>query len=184
MHIAFIGRARSGKDSAAARLVDQCGYARVAFADPLKEAALKLDPIVYTYVSHDGHEATEERLSEVVGYSGWERAKAEVPEVRRVLQHMGQGVRDLDPEFWIRQAVARIESAPGPVVVTDCRYRNEAAALKRLGFRIIRVQRPPHGGELTGPQHVSETELDDYQADATLFNFGSLQDLWDRVDLL
>jgi hypothetical protein len=173
--IAFIGRARSGKDSAAARLVSAHGYTRVAFADPLKSLALSVDPVVSARCNV--------RLRETVECHGWERAK-EDPEVRRVLQELGQGIRDLDPDFWIRQATARIKSTPGPVVVTDCRYRNEAAALKRLGFRIVRVQRPPHGAELTGPQHVSETELDRFIHDAFLFNSGSLQDLWGRVDLL
>jgi hypothetical protein len=172
-HVAFIGRARSGKDSAAARLVEQRGYTRVAFADPLKSLALSANPLV-----DDGWS-----LSDCVAAIGWEKAKG-LPEVREFLQKLGQGVRDLDPGFWIRQAVARIESTPGPVVVTDCRYLNEATALKRIGFRIIRVQRPPHGGELTGPQHVSETELDHFIYDAFLDNSGSLQDLWDRVDRL
>ncbi|WBP87032.1 deoxynucleotide monophosphate kinase family protein [Kitasatospora cathayae] len=149
------------------------GYTRVAFADPLKSLALSVNPLI-----RDGW-----RLAGIVRAYGWEQAK-ELSEVRRLLQQLGQSVRDLDPEFWIRQAVARIEAAPGPVVVTDCRYRNEAVALRRLNFTVIRVQRPPHGAELTGPQHVSETELDGYEADATLFNLGSLQDLWDRVDLL
>lgn len=45
-HVALMGRAGSGKDSAAARLVSRYQFVRVAFADPLKESALRLDPIV------------------------------------------------------------------------------------------------------------------------------------------
>jgi len=172
--IAFIGRARSGKDSAAARLVERHGFTRVAFADPLKSLALSVDPLV-----NDGT-----HLSYVLQWWGWEQAKDELPEVRRVLQALGQSIRDVHPNFWVNLAMDTVGSIAGPVVVTDCRYRNEVEALKARGFRIVRVVRPPHGGELTGPQHVSETELDDFEPDAVLFNLGSLQDLWDRVDML
>ncbi|CAO0836096.1 Adenylate kinase OS=Streptomyces microflavus OX=1919 GN=Smic_81130 PE=4 SV=1 [Streptomyces microflavus] len=45
-NVGIIGRARVGKDAAGQWLVDNRGYRRIGFADPLKEAALKLDPLI------------------------------------------------------------------------------------------------------------------------------------------
>ncbi|WP_432118491.1 hypothetical protein [Streptomyces sp. bgisy032] len=178
--IALTGLARAGKDSVAARLVEAHGYVRVAFADPLKEAALKADPLI-PHMAGDRQLTT--RLSEVVRIVGWERAKDDLPEVRRFLQHYGQTVREMDPQFWIRAAFAEIRRARAtghPVVVTDVRYVNEADALLAAGFAVVRVQRPG----LDPGQHVSEREMLDYPADTTVVNDGSLEDLADRADSL
>lgn len=181
-NIALIGRARSGKDSIAARLVGAHGYTRVAFADPLKDAALRLDPIVTYERAGGGYLPTY--LSRAVSWHGWEYAKDRFPEVRRTLQNLGQSIRDVHPNFWVNLAMDTVDSIAGPVVVTDCRYRNEVEALKARRFRIVRVVRPPHGGELTGHQHVSETELDDFRQDATAYNSGTLHQLDQRADQL
>lgn len=179
--LALIGRARAGKDSVAARLVSAHGYTRVAFADPLKDAALALDPLVYA-CTHDGYEVTHERLSEVVEWHGWEQAKDQFPEVRRTLQALGQSIRDLDSRFWLRMALQRIADTDGPVIVTDCRYRNEADALRLLGFTLVRVHRP--GLPASKGEHVSETELDGYPTSLALVNGGSLADLRAKADAL
>jgi Dephospho-CoA kinase len=178
--IALIGKMRSGKDTAAARLCETHDYVRLAFADPLKEAALKLDPIVY----HDSVFGYY-RLSEIVAADGWDSAKDEYPEVRRVLQHFGQGVRDLDPSFWLFELLRKYRATPDPVVVTDVRYLNEARTLRKRGFKLVRIIRPeasPNSGSTA--THASETELDDYPCDVTLNNAGSLAELREAVDAL
>lgn len=172
-HIAFIGKARSGKDSAAANLVRRHNYTRVAFADPLKEMALSINPLIGT-----GY-GTIVRLSNLIKDVGWEYAKDRFPEVRRILQHCGEGVRNIDPDFWVNAAMDKVAVADSwnlPVVVTDCRYPNEADALKARGFTLVRVLRPLVVGS-SGNTHASETALDDYPHDATVLNNGSLEDL-------
>lgn len=169
--IALIGRARSGKDSVAARLVSQHGYTRVAFADRLKECVLSLDPLIYGTM----------HLAEMVELNGWETAKSH-PEVRRVLQHFGQGVRDIDPGFWIRAAFPAMHGKTR-VVVSDVRYRNEADALRSAGFTLVRITRPrlPLGA---GSEHVSENELASYPTSLNIVNGASLADLHAKADAL
>jgi hypothetical protein len=176
--IALIGRARSGKDTVAARLVDS-GYTRVAFADPLKRALLDVNPYVPT-----GPGITV-RLESLIADVGWDYAKDHYPEVRRLLQHTGQTVRELDPWFWVRAAMHSIGRIWSPVVVSDVRYPNEAEALRDAGFRIVRIVRPD-AGPLPGDAsaHDSETALDDYRADALIHNGGSLAELHLRADAL
>jgi hypothetical protein len=168
-NIGVIGRARTGKDTAGKWLVDNRGYERVAFADPLRECALALDPIVGT--DDDDLAAPGERLSEAVGFWGWERAKDRIPEVRRTLQRIGQGVRAIDEDFWLRTALKKVTAANeggSPVVITDVRYPNEAESLKRAGFHLLYVERPgvPH------LDHESEGALTSDDADYTIVNYG------------
>ncbi|MEU0762004.1 hypothetical protein ABZ351_20275 [Streptomyces microflavus] len=185
-HVVLMGRAGSGKDTVGARLVSRFAFARVAFADPLRDLAVSLDPVV-------GHEPTgfgplPLRLSDVLRREGWDTAKQR-PEVRRVLQRLGQGVRDQDDRYWLRAALAKVDVADRwglPVVVTDCRYANEAEALRDRGALLVRVERPgrtaPAGEDER--EHQSETELDDFPADAVLTNGGTVAELHQLTDQL
>lgn len=182
-NVGLIGHARAGKDSVAARLGQRFGYQRVAFADQLKRAALKVDPLILT-VPTSGGELYDIRLSELVTDHGWEYAKT-YPEVRRFLQQYGQAVRELDPMIWIRAAMPAVYAANDmnlPVVVTDVRYHNEARSLQARGFELIRVTRPGAGLDGDAGKHRSETEMDDWPALLTIGNTGTLDDLNRVVD--
>lgn len=162
--IGLVGKKRSGKDTFA----NYTGFQKVALADPLREAALGLDPIVVGDVTNGL------RLSEVVDSIGWEMAKDSYPEVRRTLQRLGtESIRALDPNFWVRIAAQRIietRDAGMPVVVTDVRYPNEIDLIHSLGGTVIRVV----GRGQVGDAHPSETVLDDVPVDIELDNSGSL----------
>jgi hypothetical protein len=179
-HLALIGAARSGKDTVAARLVRRFAYTRLAFADPLKDAAMAFDPFVT-------ETQPARRLSSVIHQFGWDRGKDAYPEVRRTLQRMGEGIREYDPDFWLRILLDKVEAADTwnmPVVVSDVRYPNEADALKARGFRMVRVVRPGIPTVEKFRQHISETALADYPADDVLSNSGTLDALHERVDAL
>ncbi len=185
-HVALIGRARSGKDTIGARLGRQFAFTRVAFADPLRTAALDLDPVVGAESTSYGHLPI--RLSDLVGRYGWETAKTRYPEVRRTLQRLGEAVREHDPEFWVRLALARVDVADRwnlPTVVTDVRHANEAEALRQRGALVVRVVRPD-ADQLAGEagQHITESGLPDYPADVTITNAGTVEDLHRLADTL
>lgn len=184
--VGLIGKKRVGKDTFANVLVAEFSFARVAFADPLKEMAMTIDPIIAER-SHDGL-WTPARLNPAVWVDGWEHVKDEYLEARRFLQRLGDGVRQFDPEFWVR---AGMESADAwrcgfgddggtgtvharPVVITDVRYPNEANAIRDAGGILVRIVRP---GVDDGDTHASETALDDYDVDAIIENDGDLADL-------
>jgi hypothetical protein len=179
-NIALIGKARSGKDTAAAHLVRAHAYTRLAFADPLKEMALSLNPYIPT-----GYGVTV-RLSALIADVGWEYAKDKYPEVRRVLQSTGQTVREYDDDFWagiMRRKLNTAEAWNLPVVVTDVRYPNEADMLRARGFRLVRIVRPDRLSPMTGAaaSHASETALNDYAADVTVYNTAKVDDLHRRI---
>lgn len=176
-NIGLIGRARSGKDTAGKWLCDNRGYTRVAFADPLRQAALKLDPEIGGY-----------RLSHRVDMYGWETAKDLFPEVRRILQELGSAIRDLDEDFWLDKALCAVDEVSTrtgrPVVITDVRYPNEMTRLRHWGFHLVYIDRPGT------PQldHPSERLTED-DADYVLHNDGDLPHflrevewLWEKVN--
>lgn len=178
--IGLTGKARAGKDSLAAALVARHGFVRVAFADPLRAAALALDPLVGRPAIPGNLRPTHDlRLSEVVEALGWEGAKVQCPEVRRVLQHFGTGIRALDRGFWVRQAMKAVDEAGGPVVVTDVRFPNEVATVLAHGGLMVRVIRP---GMVSTDTHESETALDGIAVDATVTNCGPLSALDSAAD--
>ncbi|MEU7243410.1 hypothetical protein [Streptomyces sparsogenes] len=177
-NIGLIGLARSGKDTAGKWLVDNRGYSRVAFADPLRQAALKLDPIVLNRMDEP------DRLSRIVRDYGWERAKDLYPETRRVLQELGSAMRELDEDFWLRAALSKVrdvnETTGRPAVITDVRYPNEAAELRHQGFHLVYIDRPG----LERLDHPSEGALTAGDADYTIVNLGvRLEDFYRDVEL-
>jgi hypothetical protein len=183
-NIAFLGKARSGKDTAGQWLVRERAYTRVAFADPLKEMALRIDPLIPTALN--GAFRVHVRLSDLVADAGWEYSKATYPEVRRTLQRIGQTIREDDPDYWVNVARRKISAAEQwnmPVVVTDVRYPNEAEMLRSRGFRMVRIVRPgASAGE--GAAHESENLLNDYTVDATVYNEGSVELLHFLISLV
>jgi hypothetical protein len=186
--IGVLGRKRHGKDTFAARLTNEHGFTRLAFADKLREAALKLDP--YIVVQHDEYHLLNgwtlpydrlytARLSHLVHGLGWEAAK-EIREVRRTLQHMGVGVRELDPEFWVRIVMTQAAEIPGPVVITDVRFPNEVAAVVSNAGTTVRVVNPRI--ERPAEEHISESALDYYTPRFTIPNAGTIEDLHRHAD--
>ena len=132
--IGITGHARNGKDTAGGLLVSEYGFTRVALADAVRSMALAIDP----YVSGGNI-----RLHHMVNNLGWEESK-KAPEVRRLLQAIGtEGVRDhIGDDSWIRAAKSTIDKTPGPVVVTDVRFPNEADAIHAWGgdlWRVVRI---------------------------------------------
>lgn len=174
MHsIGLIGKIGSGKDTAATLLMLDHGYQRVAFADPLKEMVREADPIVGYEPA--GYGPIPIHLTDVLRRMSFEQAKREYREVRRSLQRIGQGARKIDPDFWVRLALLRINELPAgvPVVVSDVRYPNEADALRARGFVLVRVtsNREKHDA------HESETALDAYPATYEIGNNGTIGNL-------
>lgn len=180
--IGLVGKKRVGKDSFAERLIAEHDFVKVSFSEPVKEAALAVDPIVVRNRGDyfDGYV----RLSDLVREEGWETAKGHT-EVRRFLQRFGtESIRAIDPGFWVRHGMEKASRnvfAGFPVVITDVRFQNEARAITRAGGKLIRIERP---GSDDGDTHASEVELDTYPVDFLVSNDGSLDQLHNKADAI
>lgn len=196
--IGLTGKKRTGKDTVAARLVSHHGFVRVAFADPLKEAALGLDPLIRIAQDETGPLAehglritaapvgSTMRLAHLIDLVGWEAAK-EVREVRRTLQRYGVAIRDLTPSYWLDQALAKAAEllvTGTSVVIADVRFPNELEAIKAHGGFHWHVDRPAFAP--VADPHPSETALEPFYTDADCWiqNTGSVQALDCLVDAI
>lgn len=171
--IGLSGFSGAGKDTAAAAVLN-LGWRRVAFADKLRQVAYALDPIVVV----DSGPAGPVRLAELVDTLGWEATKRSYLEVRRLLQRLGTdaGRQVLGDDLWVEAALGDLH---GPTVITDVRFRNEAAAIRARGGFVFRIERPGVGALVgaDGQVHPSETALAGFDFDAVLENGGSPDDL-------
>lgn len=146
--VGLVGYAQAGKDTFAGFL----SYARLAFADPLKQLALACKPGGFyppgSYADDYGCD-----LTDIVAEYGWEYTKAKVSGVREFLQDLGVGAREiLDPDIWVKAAFAKYDPTQ-PTVITDVRFPNEIEAIRHRGGVIVRVEREGHG---PANGHVSE----------------------------
>lgn len=186
--IGLIGLAQSGKDTVASLFIQEdARFSRVAFADPVREMLLRLNPLVEVPEEVKDGFIWERTIShafvaEVVGLYGWDLAKR-WPDVRRLLQRMGtEAVRSVAPEFWVDLAM-RTADLQERTIFTDCRFVNEARAIYRRGGVIVRVVRPGAADLVDGSAqaHASEKLALSLPADFTVSNDGSLQDLAAQV---
>lgn len=101
-------------------------------------------------------------------------------EIRRLQQVLGTevGRSVLSPTIWVDTGmaeVARHRRDLSSVVVTDCRFDNEAEAIREAGGKVVRVVRP----SLPAPtdSHASESGISEYLVDREIVNGGTLDDL-------
>jgi cytidylate kinase len=170
MIIGLSGYAQVGKDTVAKILVEEYGYSRIAFADIIKTAVYRLNPIV----TFDGM-----RLAHLVDLEGWEVAKT-LPEIRRLLQVMGSEVgRDMiDPQIWIELTLHSTRPTD-KVVISDVRFRNEAEEIKWRQGQVWRVSRIDKDAPVN--LHRSETDLDSWSFDHYVSNNGTIDELREEV---
>lgn len=176
--IGLSGYARSGKDEAAKVLVEEFGFTRVAFADKLREVLYALNPTVLhdTDVRRRDFEKPHRYVQDVIDQYGWDGYK-ETPfgaEIRRLLQRLGTeaGRETLWDSIWVDAAFAGLPD-DAKVVVTDCRFPNEAEAVKSRGGVMWRIERRGNG---PANNHPSETSLDDWKFDYTLWNSAGVEE--------
>jgi len=175
--IALHGYAQSGKDTVAEFLAEY-GYERFAFADRLRDCVYALNPLV------EFHDDPAIRLQAVVNVHGWDYAKVNCPEIRRLLQVFGTEVgRELIRDsIWVdlvfEQMEQRlIENPEAKFVITDMRFPNEQAAIRASQFLPIQLWKVKRPGVGPVNAHVSDAGLADVGFEYIIENDGTLNDL-------
>ena len=173
--VGLTGYAQTGKDTVGQILVSHRGYTRFSFADNVREAVLRLNPLIpdpWTNPNYGMYETASVPLKYVVDRVGYEVAKQTIPEVRRLLQVMGTEVgREMfGQDSWIEMVGRQVRATENDVVITDVRFQNEADYVRSLGGIVLRVERPG-----TGPVNDHVSDRIEFQADGTIHNTGSLQ---------
>lgn len=141
--VAIVGGFAAGKTTLADYLVEHHGYTRVSFARRLKEVAAA----VYNKGAPIEKNGTYEVSEPLVEVHSMEYVSPETMTLsgREVLQNLGQSVKHLDRDFWIRWLLADVEGGAygdGPFVSDDTRFPYEAKALRARDFIIVRLELP------------------------------------------
>ena len=165
--IGLHGRAHAGKDAVGGFMVRQ-GFRRVAFADAVKRS------LQHAFSLSDDQTWNPDLKEAVIPHLG--------VTFRRLMQTIATEVfRDqVDCDIWLRAAmqsmIAAVESRDwfSGFVVTDVRFENEAAFIRRLGGTVVHIERPNSG---IGSTHSSEAGIAFCAGDLRLRNDGSLSDL-------
>jgi len=178
--IAFTGVAGSGKDTAAAILIEEFGYEKLSFAGSLKDALAAI--FGWSRDSLEGA-TTESRRWREEEDAWWSAALKRPVTPRKMLQEWGTEVgRDaFHPDIWLLSVQRKIEQHPQKkFVITDCRFENEAEALKALGGKLMGIRRPMLDCDV-GSIHPSEAGLPSEMLDVVIDNDGSLLEFFNKI---
>lgn len=179
MRIGFAGKMRAGKDTCAEYLIKKYGGKRIGFSDPLYEM--------------------QESIYEIAGLPKQKD--------RFLLQFLGTdwGRKTIDQDIWINIMDKRLQKITEKenqkkehylfddfyddnLFITDVRFPNEVATLKKHNFKVFSIVRPDEERikfGATNLTHESETMLDIYSDfDGIIYNEGSLEDLHNKLDEL
>jgi hypothetical protein len=164
--VALAGYAGVGKDACADFLAKKYGFFHVKFADQIKAMVGGLLGVpARRFEDRDWKESPIDWLGR---------------SPRELLQTLGTewGREMVHPDIWVRATIRRINYMTR-VVISDCRFDNEAAAVKAAGGKVIQIIRP---GYDPVNSHKSETALSPHLVDRVLVNDGTLDGLlWHLV---
>lgn len=174
--LALAGKAGAGKSTVAKYLIENYGAELVKFASPLKE-------MMTSFYKAAG--LTPEEIDR--------RIEGDLKEVpcpllggrtpRYAMQTLGtQWGRDtMSKDLWVDAAKAKISGMNASlIIVDDCRFPNEAEAIKSIGGKVVEIVTDTVKREVSN--HVSELSLPKRLIANTILNSGTLKDLFNRVD--
>lgn len=164
--VAFTGVAGSGKTTATRYLVERHGYTLVKFAGPLKDMMRVVG-------------LTEEEIEGDLKEKPCSLLSGKSP--RHAMQTLGtQWGRDcIGTDFWVRlwrERAVDVMAQAGRVVTDDCRFPNEAGAIRKLGGDIFRLI---GRGGIAG-NHESERGCGD--EDLTIANVFNEEGLFSKIE--
>ena len=175
--VSISGKKQSGKDTLASYLVDNLGYTRISFAEPLKKCLYILNPWVKSDDSY-----TTLRYQSIIDEYGEDNAKVMFKEVRRLQQCFGtEVVRDnFGADFWVDLAFKRIaEQKLQKAVIPDSRFPNEIAAVSQQPNHVL--FKVASSRNTSNDTHASEQDLPNYLFQEIIENNDSLDEYCGKI---
>lgn len=202
MIIGICGLIGAGKDTIADYLVNVHEFRRESFAGTLKDAVAAVFGWDRTLL--EGRTRASRAWREQPDL-WWSKRLGQDITPRWILQYWGTEVcrRGFHDDIWIASLENKLRTTTDHVVISDCRFPNEIAAIRNQGGSVIRVVRgldpewyrlaeQANAGDLaamagmtTFGVHTSETAWIGTRFDAVLDNNSSMDQLFEQVnDLL
>lgn len=172
MIILICGQKFSGKSTVAQMLSKITGYKVMSFAEKLKDILCLLSGC--TREQLEDYDFKEKQLvpEHLRAYCG----DTDKPTYRAFLDNFGTGImRQYNNYIWID---CTLNTAPENVIISDCRFINEVEKVRKKGGVVIKVVRDNAPTDLS---LASEREIPLIQADYTIENNGSKEDLFKKV---
>lgn len=195
MIIGVCGLIGSGKDTIADYLVNVHQFRRDSFAASLKDAV----SAVFGWEREllEGRTRHSREWREQV--DPWWAQRLGIADLtpRWVLQNWGTEVcrRGFHEDIWVASVENKIRRSQDDIVISDCRFPNEVAALRRSGGHVIRVIRgntpewwptavtnPDLMGQLHPQVHASEWAWAGTNFDRVIPNHGTLDELYAGIN--
>jgi hypothetical protein len=143
MIIGICGFIGSGKDTIADYLVNSHEFRRESFANTLKDAVAAVFGWDRTMLEGRTKEAREWREQ----VDPWWAERLAMPTLtpRWILQYWGTEVcrKGFHDDIWIASLENKLRNSKDNVVISDCRFPNEIASIRRAGGIVVRVKRGP-----------------------------------------
>jgi hypothetical protein len=159
MIIGFSGKAQTGKTTCANHLASITGGVVLSFADQLRDEVENLFDIPQSL-----------QRDPVMKANMLVKMGRRSMTLRECLQFWGMIRRQGNENYWVDRLLDRV--GPGPTIIDDVRYRNEAQAIYSRGGILIRLNPHEQWEPITGSDHISETDLDDYSYFDAVYNPG------------
>lgn len=143
MLISISGLIGSGKDTAADYLCTFHGFKRMSFGAALKDAVA----VIFNWDREllEGSTKTSREWREQV--DTWWANRLDIPHLtpRWVLQQWGTEVarKGFHDQIWVASVENKLLNNKDDIVITDCRFPNELAAVKSAGGITMRTHRGP-----------------------------------------
>ena len=169
MIIGITGLKFSGKTTATNKLAQMLGYDVRSFATKLKEMIC-----LFTGCKMSELDSYRFKEDEIVPEYLWSYCSNDKHTYRSLLQGFGDMMRDKNPNIFIDSVFV---DNPTNIIISDCRFLNEAKAIKDKGGIIVRVVRD----NVEHDYHKSETEIKEIQPDYIVYNNKSMKELYDSL---
>ena len=202
MILGICGLIGSGKDTIADYLVNFHEFKRDSFAGSLKDAV--------AFVFGWDREMLEGRTKQSREWrervDPWWSKRLNMPNLtpRWILQYWGTEVcrKGFNDDIWIASLENKLQTTTDNVVISDCRFSNEIAAIKNAGGKVVWVKRGPlpmwydtalaanRGNEIEKKLmiesgiHASEWSWIGTEFDAIVDNNQGIEDLYRSIELL
>ena len=205
--IGVCGLIGSGQDTIADYLVNIHQFRRESFANSLKDAVAAV--FGWDREMLEGRSKSSREWRECV--DTWWAERLSIPHLtpRWILQYWGTEVcrRAFHDDIWIAAVEHKLTKSQDDIVISDCRFPNEIAAIKQQNGLVIRVKRGPdpewyrHAEAVNaGPRFIgwalSKSKMEDYKIhpsetswigsdfDHVIDNNNSLDELYSQIDAL
>jgi dephospho-CoA kinase len=179
--IGILGLKRSGKDTSAEYLINNYGYVRYSFADPLKRATKEIFGFTDEQLWGDEKETIDSNWGisarEILQIMGTELFQYDIHKHTDKLSHIGRNIWVNRFKIWYKDELKKNPNLM--VVIPDVRFPHEVDIIKSIGGSIWKVVRPSLNNV---DLHPSETEMESIIPDLLINNDSTIENLYKTIE--